>query len=88
MAPGMAHCGGGEGPNTFDMVTALEQWVEQGKAPDQILASHSTDGVGRSHAAAVSVPAGRDLQTEAEARTMRQTFRVEHQRVRRRAKPS
>ena len=45
MAPGMAHCGGGDGPNTFDMVSALEQWVEQGKAPDQIIASHSTNGV-------------------------------------------
>jgi feruloyl esterase len=45
MAPGMAHCGGGEGPNTFDMVSALEQWVEHAKAPDQILASHSTNGV-------------------------------------------
>ena len=40
MAPGMAHCGGGEGPNTFNMLAALEQWVEQGKAPDRILASH------------------------------------------------
>ena len=45
MAPGMGHCGGGEGPNTFDMVGALEQWVEHGKAPDQIVASHSTKGV-------------------------------------------
>ena len=44
MAPGMGHCGGGEGPNTFDMVAALEQWVEHGKAPDQIPASHSTNG--------------------------------------------
>ena len=45
LAPGMAHCGGGDGPNTFDMVTALEQWVEQRKAPDQLIASHSTGGV-------------------------------------------
>jgi feruloyl esterase len=45
MAPGMGHCGGGEGPNTFDMVGALEQWVEHGKAPDRIVASHSTNGV-------------------------------------------
>jgi feruloyl esterase len=44
MAPGMAHCGGGEGPNTFDMVAALERWVEQGQAPDQIPASHATAG--------------------------------------------
>ena len=39
MVPGMGHCGGGEGPNTFDTVTALEQWVEQGKAPNRIIAS-------------------------------------------------
>src|SRR5262249_9949564 len=35
MAPGMAHCGGGDGPNTFDMLAALEQWVERGQAPDR-----------------------------------------------------
>src|SRR5262245_48007061 len=28
MVPGMGHCGGGEGPNRFDMIAALEQWVE------------------------------------------------------------
>ena len=43
-APGMAHCGGGEGPNTFDALTALEQWREQGKAPTEIIASHLTNG--------------------------------------------
>jgi feruloyl esterase len=43
MMPGMNHCGGGDGPNTFDRMSVLEQWVEQGKAPDQIIASHSTD---------------------------------------------
>jgi feruloyl esterase len=45
MAPGMGHCSGGAGPNTFDMLTALEAWVEQGRAPDRILASHATNGV-------------------------------------------
>jgi feruloyl esterase len=45
MAPGMGHCSGGAGPNTFDMVSALEQWVEQRKAPDQIVASRSVKGV-------------------------------------------
>jgi feruloyl esterase len=44
MVPGMGHCGGGEGPNTFDTVAALEQWVEQGKAPDRIVASRVTNG--------------------------------------------
>ncbi len=44
MAPGMAHCGGGEGPNTFDMVAALEQWVERKQAPAQIVASRVRNG--------------------------------------------
>jgi feruloyl esterase len=44
MAPGMGHCGGGEGPNVFDALAALEQWREQGKAPAEILASQLADG--------------------------------------------
>lgn len=44
IAPGMGHCAGGPGPNTFDMVTALENWVEKGIAPDTITATHSTAG--------------------------------------------
>ena len=44
MMPGMQHCGRGEGPNIFDPMAAIEQWVEKGKAPDQIIASHSTNG--------------------------------------------
>ena len=44
LAPGMGHCGGGEGPNVFDPLAALEQWVENGHAPGIITASHLTDG--------------------------------------------
>jgi feruloyl esterase len=44
MVPGMNHCGGGTGTTTFDMLAALEQWVEQGKAPDSIAASKVTTG--------------------------------------------
>ena len=44
MVPGMAHCGGGEGTSTFDMLTALEQWVEKGQAPAQISASRTRNG--------------------------------------------
>jgi feruloyl esterase len=44
MVPGMGHCGGGDGTATFDMLGALEQWVEKGKAPDQIEASRVVDG--------------------------------------------
>lgn len=44
LVPGMGHCGGGEGLNAFDPVAALEQWVEQGKAPGQLTASRRVDG--------------------------------------------
>jgi feruloyl esterase len=40
----MAHCGGGVGTSTFDMLTALEQWVETKKAPDSIPASRVVNG--------------------------------------------
>jgi hypothetical protein len=45
MVPGMGHCGGGPGPNTFDALGALDQWVEHGKAPEKIIASHIANGV-------------------------------------------
>ena len=59
MAPGMAHCSGGAGPNAFgngtsngplidadhDLVKALERWVEQGIAPDRIIATHYVNNV-------------------------------------------
>jgi feruloyl esterase len=44
MAPGMGHCGGGEGPNQFDALAALERWVEQATPPDSIPAAHVTNG--------------------------------------------
>ena len=44
MAPGMGHCGGGPGPNSFDMLSSLEAWVEQGVAPDSVVAVHRTEG--------------------------------------------
>jgi feruloyl esterase len=44
MVPGMGHCGGGSGPNQFDMIAALEQWREQGRAPGAIIASRVEDG--------------------------------------------
>ena len=39
MVPGMAHCGGGPGPNHFNVLAALERWREAGVAPDAILAA-------------------------------------------------
>lgn len=45
LMPGVAHCGGGAGPDTIDTLSVLERWVEQGTAPAQIIASKVTAGV-------------------------------------------
>lgn len=45
LIPGMGHCSGGRGTDTFDGMGVLEKWVEEGKAPKRILASHLTSGV-------------------------------------------
>jgi Tannase and feruloyl esterase len=47
MIPGMQHCGGGPGPNIFrePITTALERWVENGAAPDTVIAvKYKVDG--------------------------------------------
>jgi feruloyl esterase len=44
MVPGMNHCAGGPGTDTFDKMGAIEQWLRTGTAPDRILASHLTNG--------------------------------------------
>ena len=53
MAPGLSHCAGGDGANSFgqlaglpgadadrDILLALERWVEGGVAPERIVARH------------------------------------------------
>ena len=56
MVPGMQHCGGGPGPNSFgqasvaegdpqhDMAAALERWVENGTPPAEIIAAKYKTG--------------------------------------------
>jgi feruloyl esterase len=44
MVPGMGHCGGGHGPNQFDMLEALDQWRAQGQAPAAIVAAQRENG--------------------------------------------
>ena len=43
MVPGMAHCGGGPGPNQVNWLAAMERWRESGVAPDRILATRVVD---------------------------------------------
>jgi feruloyl esterase len=42
LIPGMGHCGGGPGADTFDAIGTLDQWIDRGVAPDKIIASHRT----------------------------------------------
>lgn len=55
MAPGVGHCLGGPGPDAFgqgaefapgdadhDLLTALDRWASQGKAPEQVVATKRT----------------------------------------------
>jgi tannase/feruloyl esterase len=44
MVPGMGHCFGGDGATVFDPIGAMERWVEEGRAPDRMIASRWTDG--------------------------------------------
>lgn len=39
LVPGMSHCGGGPSLDHFDMLTAIVNWVEQGTAPDRVIAT-------------------------------------------------
>jgi len=43
--PGVTHCGGGEGPDTFDILTPVMAWVEGGVEPGKIVASKVASGV-------------------------------------------
>ena len=61
MAPGMQHCQGGAGPNTFgqsgvargdagsNISAALERWVEKGEAPEVIVASRGSGAGALTH---------------------------------------
>ena len=39
LVPGMNHCAGGPATDRFDMLTVLENWVENGTAPDVVTAA-------------------------------------------------
>jgi feruloyl esterase len=88
MAPGMDHCGGGPGPNAIggvfglpstsrdpqhDVVAALAHWVEDGVAPDQIVATLYRDndpskGIGAQLAPILRRPTSLDRATAATPR--------------------
>ena len=44
LVPGMNHCGGGAGCDTFEKVSVVDDWVATGKAPDELLSSKVVGG--------------------------------------------
>jgi feruloyl esterase len=44
MMPGVNHCAGGAGTDTWDKLAVLDRWRSGGAAPDRVDASHLTDG--------------------------------------------
>ena len=64
LLPGVAHCGGGVGPDQADFLGAMERWREQGVAPAQITASRNAgrSGLHADDATVVPVPADCEIQ--------------------------
>ena len=44
MMPGVLHCGGGAGPDTADWMSAIDGWVDGGRAPERLVAQKIADG--------------------------------------------
>jgi Tannase and feruloyl esterase len=44
MLPGVAHCGGGDGPDSFNGLGGLVNWVEKGQAPTSFVTSKVVNG--------------------------------------------
>ncbi len=44
LLPGVLHCGGGPGCDDVDWLRIIRDWVESGKAPDQVISSKLEDG--------------------------------------------
>lgn len=44
LLPGVLHCGGGTGPDNIDWVKLIQDWVENGKAPERIVLSKMDKG--------------------------------------------
>ena len=72
MAPGVGHCGGGDGPQPQGLFEAVVDWVEHGKAPEQILATKDERRCGDPDAPAVSVSRVRALDWHRQQRRCRE----------------
>ena len=55
LLPGVAHCGGGQGPDSFDGLSAVVDWVTQDKAPSSLL-TETLDSSGQTTASRPAYP--------------------------------
>ena len=56
--PGGAHCGSGEGPFDFDLMSAMIAWVEEEQSPGALIASHSSTPASRPNGVPPGPPPG------------------------------
>jgi feruloyl esterase len=47
LATGVYHCGGGPGPDKFDMLSAIDDWVVNNKPPVRIIATKTGSSISR-----------------------------------------
>ena len=73
LIPNMGHCSGGPATDQFDMLTPLVDWVENGVAPEEIVASGSnfTSAPDQTEPAALSVSRGSALRRQYSRRANR-----------------
>lgn len=44
LLPGVAHCGGGQGPDSIDALSAIIGWVTEDQAPDSLFSQDIDSG--------------------------------------------
>ena len=71
MIPGMAHCAGGLGPDQYDAVTAVIDWVEKDVAPESLVARKIVGGTVTRSRPLCPYPRGRPLQGAGQHRRRR-----------------
>lgn len=58
LAPGVGHCAGGDGPDRIDWLAALDQWVDQGEAPEELPATRAGSDLAWNVCAYPKLPTG------------------------------
>ena len=58
LAPGVAHCGGGTGPDRINWLAALENWVENNQAPQELPATKADSKLAWNVCAYPKLPTG------------------------------